>query len=548
MATSLALALSGVAILNGLDLTLQFSITAAPDELAGIAVRAAGDVNGDGLGDILTYSVHTSGAGRVQVRSGLDRALLRSFPFVEHAFWAVPMAAAGDVDGDGLDDVLVGDAAQALAFVYSGATGAVLHTLSGVGGSPTDGFGRSVAGVGDVDGDGVGDLAVSAVPAFSDAGYVRVFSGAAGAHLYDVTSINTFGRFGTSLTGIGDVDGDGHADFAVGATSDGNRFLNPGAPPFIPPFWSNDQAGAVHAFSGASGARIWIATGDEALAGLGYRVAGAGDVNGDGVPDVVAGSASTEFPHRGYARVLSGVDGSELFTLLRNLMGSRSLVSVDGGSDLDGDGVADVLVGARAAPSPTEPDVLLISGATGQVAGSVFVVANHAANGGVRDVAFGSAGQGDVLVAGTNNAFGTGLTLGFSTSALGVPYCSAASNSTGFGARIRASGSLSVAANDVCLVVSPVPSGPGLFAYGSSPQQAPLGNGFLCIGGSIARLLATTSVGGALSHQLDLNAPPVPGAVIQPGSTWWFQAWYRDVPAGGSLSNLSNGLELSFVP
>jgi hypothetical protein len=183
------------------------------------------------------------------------------------------------------------------------------------------------------------------------------------------------------------------------------------------------------------------------------------------------------------------------------------------------------------------------------VAGSAFIISNHAAaNGGVCDVAFGSAGQGDVLVAGIRNAFGAGLTLGFSTSALGVPYCSAANNSTGFGARIRASGSLSVAANDVCLVASPVPSGSGLFAYGSGPQQTPLGNGVLCIGGTIARSTVATSVGGALSHQLDLNAPPSPAAVILPGSTWWFQAWYRDVPAGGASFNLSNGLQLSFVP
>ena len=131
-------------------------------------------------------------------------------------------------------------------------------------------------------------------------------------------------------------------------------------------------------------------------------------------------------------------------------------------------------------------------------------------------------------------------------------YCVGAPNSAGAGARMASRGSPSVAANDLVLAVSgATPSVFGLFYYGSTALAgAPFGDGFRCVGGSTFRLNppATTNASGAASRPLDLTSPPAPAGQITAGSTWYFQFWYRDVPAMGAGFNLSDGLAATFCP
>ena len=130
---------------------------------------------------------------------------------------------------------------------------------------------------------------------------------------------------------------------------------------------------------------------------------------------------------------------------------------------------------------------------------------------------------------------------------VGATTCASKVNSTGASAALSVVGSASVAANDMTLSAWPTPaSATGIFFFGPDPAEQPFGNGLRCLGGSILRLSPVVAKHHVLSRKIDLAAPPLAGNVL-PGSTWYAQAWFRDVPAGGALFNTSSGLVLTFV-
>jgi len=136
---------------------------------------------------------------------------------------------------------------------------------------------------------------------------------------------------------------------------------------------------------------------------------------------------------------------------------------------------------------------------------------------------------------------------------IGDNYCLSVVNSSGGAAEISGTGSASVAANDLSLSAEPVPATQnGIFFYGPDQVQQPFGNGFLCIGPGatgIARLdVVNAGPGGVLAHDLDITMPSTQATQITVGSTWNFAAWFRDPAAGGAFFNLSNGLEVTFLP
>ncbi len=136
----------------------------------------------------------------------------------------------------------------------------------------------------------------------------------------------------------------------------------------------------------------------------------------------------------------------------------------------------------------------------------------------------------------------------FSTSDPLQTYCSTSPNSVGPGATISATGSTSASANDLTLTAQGAPSNvPGLFFYGPNETQTPLGNGWLCVSGSIQRFPVTTTDGlGSASYLVNNLGPFVNGAFVA-GSTWKFQYWYRDTGVGLGF-NLTNGLSANFLP
>ena len=136
----------------------------------------------------------------------------------------------------------------------------------------------------------------------------------------------------------------------------------------------------------------------------------------------------------------------------------------------------------------------------------------------------------------------------FPVAPVGTNYCMSSANSSGSASVISATGSASVAANDLTLMAGPMADmEPGIFYFGPNQIGAPFGNGTRCVGGAVVRLYPPMpSVGGVLTRTVDLASAPA--SVITPMSTWNFQAWFRD-PAGGGLGfDLSDGLQIDFVP
>jgi hypothetical protein len=135
-------------------------------------------------------------------------------------------------------------------------------------------------------------------------------------------------------------------------------------------------------------------------------------------------------------------------------------------------------------------------------------------------------------------------------------YCRTSENSVGPGALIGATGGTSISANAFTLTaVGAVPGQYGLFYYGAGQTQIPFGEGLRCVssgGAGIFRLGPPQTVDGAgdLSRPVDFTQPPAGSGAgaIAPGSTWYFQLWFRDPAGGASGFNLSDGLSATFCP
>lgn len=267
--------------------------------------------------------------------------------------------AIGDLNGDGVAEFIIGapqDPAAAFfggrAFVYSGSDGTRIHTIAG---GFLEFLGTAVAGLGDVDGDGVPDYAVGAPglpPQFGAwPGRVLVFSGADHSLIHETVS-TPGSRFGQDIHSAGDVTGDGRSDLIVGAPFDDSGGVD---------------AGRVHLLSGVDGTEIWAANGFAAGDSFGGGVSGIGDLNHDGIPEQLVGAFNAGPTQGGEAAVLSGLDGSLLHTLTPlPTAGQFGQFFTHDVGDIDGDGTSDFYVGdyADTAKGATTGRGYVYSGAT----------------------------------------------------------------------------------------------------------------------------------------------------------------------------------------
>jgi large repetitive protein len=345
----------------------------AIEDYFGHAVSGLGDVDGDGVPDLIVGAPDTdpggrSHAGSAYVYSGATGALIyRIDGAVASDNMGMAVSNAGDINGDGVEDFIVG--AQRVdnglineagaAFVYSGATGQLLHSFYGDS-NDGDRFGASVSGGGDVDGDGVPDLIVGAYKADyvkRNTGSVYVYSGLSGTLIYrfDGTLDNEYGR---SVADAGDVNGDGYADIIVGA-----RLEDSGS------MYSN---GAAIVYSGSTGAVLYRFNGEATNDLFGTAVAGAGDVDGDGYADLVVGATDTDFNgwDSGSAYVYSGYSGLLIYRLRGVDPYGELGAAVAGIGDVNNDGMDDFVATADWADANgnlVAGSAFVYSGATGSI-------------------------------------------------------------------------------------------------------------------------------------------------------------------------------------
>ncbi|MFN7143931.1 MAG: MopE-related protein [Myxococcota bacterium] len=347
---------------------------AAAGDSVGFSVAGAGDFDGDGLADVIVGAPGAdaggSDAGGAYVFFGplagtmsasTAALILTGDSAGDGAGYSV--ASAGDVDGDGFDDVLVGAWSNDLGGTDAGAAYVIRGPTTGtrdlgaadlvlIGETAADQAGLSVANAGDIDGDGVIDLIVGAWGAdpsgtYSGAAYIVYGPTWGTLDLIDADSKiigeSTYDYAGQSVAGVGDLDADGYDDVVIGAPGTGR------------------DVGTAYVMYGPLGAgRPRLAGADARLVGstdddaVGASVAAAGDVDGDGTPDILVGAAGYDY---------DGADSGGAFLLLGPPSGTYTLGTADtvlvgehagdgagwsvaGTPDLDGDGRDEMLIGA----------------------------------------------------------------------------------------------------------------------------------------------------------------------------------------------------------
>lgn len=312
-------------------------------ERFGASVSDAGDVDGDGIPDVIVGAPDSVANGYASVISGrLGTELHRWYGSAVGGRFGYAVSGAGDADGDGYADLVVGDPYDSstgtyagAVVVFSGRSGVALHTFHGE--LANDLFGWSVSDAGDVDGDGFDDVIAGALLAdaggLQSSGSARVFSGRTGALLHRFLGDRAGDHFSQSVGCAGDVDRDGHDDPIVGSSGAADRIL--------------DRGGIARVYSGRSGAVLFAHYGRYYTdSKLGESVHAAGDVDGDGFDDYVVGVTNGEYQWgRGRFHVYSGRDGATLATVDGTSVLGAFGRSVASAGDFDGDGLADIVVG-----------------------------------------------------------------------------------------------------------------------------------------------------------------------------------------------------------
>jgi hypothetical protein len=313
------------------------------DASFGQSVADAGDFDGDGTHDLLIGAPYGT-TSEVFVYSGATHALLHQFSGMGRDALGVSVTSAGDLNGDGFAEVLLGapnaspggKALAGSAFLYAGSSGSLLQRFDG--NAAGDQLGTSVATIGDQDADGVRDLLIGIPYADhagqSDCGRAEIRSGTSGALLaFQIGSDGA--NLGALVASAGHIDDDDLEDLLVGAPRESTA-------PFT-------RQGACFVFSGASGLELLRFAGEDRDRFNGNAGCSLGDIDGDGHDDVLLGY---ERGNGGFAQVVafSGKSGKALLHRTSEAFDPRYGEAVAMLEDGAGAGVSTFVVGA---PNPT---------------------------------------------------------------------------------------------------------------------------------------------------------------------------------------------------
>lgn len=379
------------------------------------------DYDGEGSGDVVVAAPLAGGEdGRVYVFPGsasgtpVAPSVIMRAPDGDMGHFGESLTCAGDLNGDGYADLAVGAPEVAMQtgvvhLYFGGPTGLRVvpdQTLASP--RPAGGlFGGIVAAGGDVDGDGYGDLIVAAVGAMTTPGRVLVYRGGPlGVESTAARQLSGAGRFGSALAGAMDFDADGFADLAVGA------------------YRASSEAGEVHVFRGsatgiAETAAIVLPSMTGAGSQLGFSVASAGDLDGDGYADLAAGAPnapSDDTPDadsgvvRSPGRVIvwrgsaTGITGDVAAEYVPGTSTGSLFGWAIAATDLTGDGFSDLAVGAfgiggrqgrvyvyAGGETPSRAPVISVDGAAANADfGRAIAVAGDADLSGLNDLVIGA--------------------------------------------------------------------------------------------------------------------------------------------------------------